>query len=118
MLRRRGLQSGALTVGALQSWGAAISAQDAGRLAWALAAMDALQEEAVLALAPQLSMLGPDDTASLAALFQVRNLVHLIRSVPLLADGRQRSGATGAAYERRLCMFKWRPSPSGTHISD
>lgn len=64
--------NGALTACVLQSWGVAISAQDAGRLAWALAAMDALQEDALHALAPQLSMLGPDDSASLAGLFQVR----------------------------------------------
>lgn len=57
----------------MQTWGAAISAGDAGRLAWALSAMDALHEDALQALAPQLGMLASDDTATLAALFQARH---------------------------------------------
>ncbi len=45
--------------------GSAIGPADAARLAWSLAALDALREDAAQALAPQLAALSLDDAASL-----------------------------------------------------
>ena len=49
----------------LQTLGGAIGPADASRLAWSLAALDALREDAAQALAPQLSALSLDDAPSL-----------------------------------------------------
>ena len=49
----------------MQTLGGAIGPADAARLAWSLAALDALREDAAQALAPQLSALLPDDVPSL-----------------------------------------------------
>jgi hypothetical protein len=49
----------------VQTLGSAIGPADAARLAWSLAALDALREDAAQALAPQLCGLTPDDAPSL-----------------------------------------------------
>ena len=49
----------------VQTLGGAIGAADAARLAWSLAALDALREDAAQALAPQLCALALEDSPSL-----------------------------------------------------